>query len=238
MHYGSCSAMPKPPRPALTVVGPDPETRFYLRRAMERTGEILVLGAADGRLPIELAGMGRTVVAVEPSPLLRELLEARVAEAGARVEGRIRLLADDPRSLTLTSTFGLVFAPHNALGLARSREELEAMLATASRHLGPDGIVAFDVRHLVEPEPDPDLGPHGPVPPARQPYAPHLRERSQVGAKRAQTLQRLRSRPLRVGELDRALVAAGLEARERFADFQQTPFSADALMQVVVAGRP
>lgn len=230
--------MPKPPRPALTVVGPDPETRFYLRRAMERAGEILVLGAADGRLPIELAGMGRTVVAVEPSPLLRELLEARLEQAGGRVEGRVRLLPDDPRSLTLTSTFGLVFAPHNALGLARTREELEAMLGSAGRHLGPDGLVAFDVRHLVENEPDPDLGPHGPVPPTRQPYAPHLRERTPGDGKRARSLQRLRSRPLRVGELDRALAAAGLEATERYADFQQTPFAPEALMQVVVAGRP
>ncbi|HLT31140.1 MAG TPA: class I SAM-dependent methyltransferase [Myxococcaceae bacterium] len=229
--------MPKPPRPALTVVGPDPETRFYLRRALERTGEILVLGAADGRLPIELAGMGRTVVAVEPSALLRELLEARVRESGARVEGRIRLLADDPRSLTLDAPFGLVFAPHNALGLARTREELEAMLGTASRHLGPDGLLAFDVRHLVEHAPDPDTGPHGPVPPARQPYAPHLRERRPAGARRARSLQRLRSRPLRVGELDRALGAAGLEATERYADFLQTPFSSESLLQVVVAHR-
>lgn len=109
------------------------------------------------------------------------------------------------------------------------------MLATASRHLGPDGLVAFDVRHLVEHEPDPDTGPHGPVPPVRQPYAPHLRERSPAGAKRARSLQRLRSRPLRVSELDRALDAAGLEATERFSDFQLTPFSSDALIQVVVA---
>lgn len=230
--------MSKPPRPELSVIGPDQETRFYLRRAMERTGEILVLGAADGRLPIELAELGRTVVAVEPSPLLLGLLKERIAEAGERVGQRVRLLGDDPRIVELSTTFGLVFAPHNALGLARSREELEAMLSTASRHLGPDGLVAFDVRHLVEHDTDPDVGPHGPVPPVRQPYAPHLRERREAGARRARSLQRLRARPLRVGELDRALAAADLEATERFSDFLQTPFSPEALIQVVVARRP
>src|SRR5690606_6103704 len=90
--------MAKPPRTELKLVGPDLETRFYLRRALERTGAVLVLGAADGRLPLELAARGRTVVGVEPSPMLRELARERLAAAGERLDARVRLVADDPRT--------------------------------------------------------------------------------------------------------------------------------------------
>jgi len=228
--------MAKPPRTELKLVGPDLETRFYLRRALERTGAVLVLGAADGRLPLELAAMGRTVVGVEPSPMLRELAKERLLSAGERLDARVRLIADDPRSLQLEERFGLVFAPHNALGLAGSPEELEAMLRVARAHLEPGGLVAFDVLHPPEPDPDENgNAPHAPIPPVRPGFAPHLRARRVEGTRRSREILRLKSRPLRVMEVDRALDAAGLIATERFADFQGGPFSYAAERQVVVS---
>lgn len=234
MGFGT--VMAKPPRTELKLVGPDLETRFYLRRALERTGAVLVLGAADGRLPLELAALGRTVVGVEPSPMLRELARERLASAGERLDARVRMIADDPRSLHLEERFGLVFAPHNALGLAGSAEELDAMLRVVRTHLEPGGLVAFDVLHPPEPDPDENgQPPHAPIPPIRPGFAPHLRARRVAGAQRSREILRLKSRPLRVLEIDRALEAAGLLATERFADFRGRAFRYSAERQVVVA---
>lgn len=126
--------------------------------------------------------------------------------------------SDDPRTLDLQRKFSLVIAPHQALGLARSPDELHAFLTVMARHLEEEGTFAFDA--LNEPRSGEVRRPRG---------VPHLRERTAA-------IHPLAPLRLSAATLDEALESVGLVARERFADFSETPFSADAELQVVVGG--
>lgn len=198
--------------PLLALDGP---SRFY-GKLLATSGPVLVLGAGDGLVAAALASRGPQVVAVESSPSLRALIQERKAQL-AHPE-RLIVSADDPRTLELGRKFALVIAPHGALGLARSPDELDALLSVMARHLEPEGTFAFDA--LNEAAPGDAHRPRG---------VPHLRERSEA----IHPLSPLR---LSAPTLDEALESVGLVARERFSDFNETPFSSDAQLQIVVGG--
>ncbi|MDP1827184.1 MAG: class I SAM-dependent methyltransferase [Archangium sp.] len=198
--------------PVLSLDGP---SRFY-GKLLPSTGRVLVLGAGDGLVAAALASRGHEVVAVEGSTSLRGLVLERKATL-AHPE-RLVVVSDDPRTLSLEKKFSLVIAPHQALGLARSPDELHALLSVVARHLEPEGTFAFDA--LNEPASGSVYRPRG---------VPHLRERTEA----IHPLSPLR---LSASTLDEALDSVGLVARERFSDFNESPFAPDAALQVVVGG--
>lgn len=231
-------------RPPLSLVGPDSDVRFYLRQARQAGGPVLVLGCGSGRLALELAEAGLSVLGVDPSPRMLEAAEALRAGAEPEAAARLRLLATDLRALRLEERFGLVAAPHNALGTMGTPADLETLLATVRHHLAPGGSFVFD---LLNPPPDPaaedaarDWEPASGLEPLRPAFTPHLRERRrQPGEGRVregESIRRLRLRPFRPEEVDRALRAVGLEARERLGRFDGRPFEPTDERQVVVAG--
>ena len=193
----------------------DGPTRFY-GKLVSPSGRVLVLGAGDGLVAAALASRGHEVVAVEGSTSLRSLVTDRRASL-AHPE-RLTVLADDPRTLDLSRKFALVVAPHQALGLARSPDELHAFLTVIARHLEPEGTFGLDT--LNEPRSGEVHRPRG---------VPHLRERTEA-------IHPLAPLRLSASTLDEALESVGLVARERFADFNETPFSAQVELQVVVGG--
>lgn len=199
--------------PVLSLDGP---SRFY-GKLLGASGNVLVLGAGDGLVAAALASRGHEVVAVEGSASLRSLVLERKASL-AHPE-RLTVVSDDPRTLDLQRKFGLVIAPHQALGLARSPDELYALLSVMARHLEPEGTFAFDA--LNETQTGDQQRPRG---------VPHLRER------REGVIHPLAPLRLSAATLDEALDSVGLEARERFCDFNETPFSPEAQLQVVVGG--
>ena len=198
--------------PVLALDGP---SRFY-GKLLPGAGRVLVLGAGDGLVAAALCSRGHEVVAVESSPSLRALVIERKAQLSH--PERLTVVGDDPRSLDLGQKFGLVIAPHQALGLARSPDELHALLSVVVRHLEPEGTFAFDA--LNEPSTGDAHRPRG---------VPHLRERSDV-------IHPLAPLRLSAPTLDEALDSVGLVPRERFSDFNETPFSSEAQLQIVVAG--
>lgn len=177
-----------------------------------------MLGAGDGLVAAALASRGHEVVAVEASPSLRALVIER--RATLPHPEHLLVVSDDPRTLDLGKKFSLVIAPHQALGLARSPDELHALLAVIARHLEADGTFAFDA--LNEPS-------TGEVHRARG--VPHLRDR-------AAAIHPLAPLRLSAPTLDDALESVGLAPRERFSDFNETPFAPEAQLQVVVGGWP
>ncbi len=198
--------------PVLALDGP---SRFY-GKLTGASGNVLVLGAGDGLVAAALASRGHDVVAVEPSPSLRALVLER--KLSLTHPERLSVIPDDPRTLELRKKFALVLAPHQALGLARSPDELHALLSVMAKHLEPEGTFAFDA--LNEPEAGSAHRIIG---------VPHLRERTDA----VHPLSPLR---LSATTLDEALASVGLEARERFSDFNETTFSTDSGLQVVVGG--
>lgn len=205
----------------LSLVGRDPESAFYAGQVARFGGPVLVLGSADGTVPFALAARGHDVTGVEPSAYLMAEAEARRATEPA---ASVQLVRADLRSLRLEQRFGTIIAPKNALALLPGADAVDAIIATVASHLSPDGGFIFEVNGLqgysqLE-------GPQG-----RALFTAHLRER-----KGAQAIRRVRRATLTPNELEAALAGSGLEARERYADFDGSPWEDDSDRQVVVAG--
>jgi hypothetical protein len=194
------------------VLAIDGASRFYVK-LLSSPSRVLVLGAGDGVIASALSMRGHDVTAVEPSPSLREVIEEK---RGANL---LTVVSDDPRTLDLRSRFALVIAPNQSLGLAQSPDEVHAILSVMARHLEDGGTFALDVlADAVET----DVRRTRPV--------PHLRERGDA----IHPLSPLRLTPVM---LDDVLEVVGLEARERFGDFSEGPFSATSRLQVVSGGK-
>lgn len=179
-------------------------------------GRVLVMGAGDGMVATALASRGHFVIAVEPSNSLRAMMGERQLQLP--VSEHLEVRGDDPRTLDLGKRFNLVIAPHQALGLTRTPDELIAFLDAMARHLEPDGTFALDA--LAEFKDSEDARPRPVM---------HLRDRNAA----IHPLSPLR---LNAQTLDDALASVGLEPRERYSDFSDSPFTPAAELQVVVGG--
>lgn len=229
--------------PQLALVGQEKDLAFYAREAVARGGPVLVLGAGTGRIAWELALRGVRTVAVEPSLAMLEVAQERRAQEPAEASDRLSLLNEDPRSLRLSQRFPLVLAPHNALALSATLDDLDATLATVRHHLRERGVLLFDVLNPRREEEsameDAEEGwqPLEGIEPPRPVFAPHLRERSRGPRGTTQGIRRLRVRHFTVQEIDQALRDGGFEASERFGGFDRRTFSATDPIQVVIAHR-
>lgn len=226
-------------RPALSLVRKDRAAAFYAELCARQGGPVLVLGSAKGAVAWDLASRGFDVVAVEPSVRMLELAQARRSDERPEVAARLRFVEADVRSVRLERTFATVLAPHNAFGLLSSFEDLEDFLATARVHLAAEGAFAFDL--TVPPlEPSTVAAQGGAavkqkaprMEPPRPVFVPHLRHRRTANTA---GLHRLRLRQFTLGELDAALDDAGLQATERYGNFEGRPFDASDTLAVVVA---
>lgn len=222
-------------RSPLSLVQQELDIRFYLHRLEEvGGGPVLVLGSANGRVAWELARHSPRVVAIEPSERMVAVAEAQRTDQPSEAAARLRFICADLRSVRLNETFPLVVAPQNAMGLLASRDDLDAFVASAGHHLSPQGVLAFDV---LNPRPRPASAPAEPhlAEPPRPVFAPHFREASRGKSAGASGLRRWRLRLFSPSELDTALTAGGLVARERFGSFDGKVFEATDDLQVVVA---
>lgn len=206
----------------LSLVGRDPETTFYGGQVARHGGPVLVLGAADGELAFALASKGVAVTAVEPSAFLMQKAEAR--KAAEAVVG-VRLLRADLRSVRLDERFNVVLAPKSALALSPGADALDATLETVCRHLTKAGVFAFEISGLFG-----SSAIEGPM--GRPLFAAHLRERQGTQA----PIRRMRRTSMSAEELEAALLASGLEAREAYADFEGKPWEEGGDRQIGVAG--
>jgi SAM-dependent methyltransferase len=207
----------------LSLVTADSTGLFYARLVARQPGRVLVLGAADGRVAVNLAERGHDVLGVEPSPRLLEAARARAARS--QLEGSLSWLHSDVRTFRSGERFAAVLAPQNALGLMSTHDELDAMLDAAGRHLLESGVFGFDL--TLPPQPPVESAP------GRFVHSAHLRERGPAG----KAVRRFRRPQFTSAELELALASVGLTLRERYGDFKGSPWDEGQELQVCVAGR-
>lgn len=224
-------------RAPLSLVSQELDLLFYMRQAGERGGPVLVLGAANGRVPWSLAGNGFAAVGVDASASMIRSAEERRANEPTEVADRVRFLVSDVRALRLDERFPLVLAPQHAMGLMATRDDLDAFLATVRHHLSPGGTFIYDVlnppREAIIPRDD-DEAPTAPLEPRRTLFALHLRERKPPGG--TTPIRRLKLRHFSPEELETALSSNGLTLRERFGRFDGKPFDLEDSRQIGIAG--
>ncbi len=115
--------------------------------AGEHPGPVLDLGAGTGRVALDLAALGHTVVAGDLDPDLLRALDARAATASLPV----RTVVADARTLDLDGApFPLILMPMQTVQLLGGAEGRAAFLARARALLAPGGLLAIALAEALD----------------------------------------------------------------------------------------
>jgi SAM-dependent methyltransferase len=113
--------------------------------AAQVEGPVLDIGAAAGRLALELARHGRRVIALDADPTMLHALVEHAAREPAEVAARITTLCADMRSFALEAPVHLAIAAMNTLQVLLTPDDQLACLEQIHANLSPAGEFWFDV---------------------------------------------------------------------------------------------
>ena len=225
---------------------------FYRRLVTGRTRSLLELGCGTGTITTAMARElaraqlpGARVVGVDESP--------RMLDVARRRGETIEWVLGDIRALPVSGPFDLIISCFNTLQHLLTDEDLALAFGEARRVIADDGFFAFDIYHpnagylsrrhrdhlarmvstadgrQLEIREDTDYDRDSRVITIDW----RLVEKRSCSP-RLLTTTRYRMRQYFPDEIERLLTAAGLAVRERFGDFDLSPFTPASKRQVVV----
>jgi SAM-dependent methyltransferase len=135
------------------------------RSLAEQEGDpVLDLGAGTGRVALDLARIGRRVVALDLEPLFLDELRRRAAREPAVVAERVETVVADARDFAFPGrSFPLVLAPMQTVQLLGGADGRARFLRSVKGCLAPGGLLVcaladalegFDAEHTEPPLPD------------------------------------------------------------------------------------
>jgi SAM-dependent methyltransferase len=201
----------------------------------------LELAIGTGRVAEPLAERGVRVSGIELSPAMIAQLRAK---PGADT---IEVVEGDMTRTRVAGEFGLVYLVYNTITNLTSQDDQVACFENAARHLAPGGCFAIEVYlpilRLLPPgerfrvfaeQPGYHAYDEYADPASQLQWSHHLRLRDDGTYRRF-------SMPFRYvwpAELDLMARIAGLRLKERWADWDRTPFTAESEQHVSVWERP
>ncbi len=221
----------------------DPEvlartTEFLADLAGE--GQALELAIGTGRVAVPLAQRGVSVSGIELSPYMLERLRAKPGAAG------IEVTEGDMATTRVDGEFSLVYLVYNTITNLTSQDEQVACFENAARHLAPGGCFVIEVfvpilrllppgttRHIFTDEPG-YLGYDVYDIAAQIEWSHHVRLREDGTYRHSAAPYRY----VWPGELDLMAKVAGLRLRERWADWDRSPFTGESEQHVSVWEKP
>jgi ubiquinone/menaquinone biosynthesis C-methylase UbiE len=120
----------------------DDEARF-VADLLPSDGSLLDIACGTGRHALEFAGMGYEVTGVDYNESLLERARESASSAGREIE----FVAADMRELELGRTFDAVTCLFDSIGYPATNDGVVAALASAARHLTPEGTFAVEFLH-------------------------------------------------------------------------------------------
>jgi SAM-dependent methyltransferase len=199
-------------------------------------GAALELAIGTGRVALPLAARAAHVSGIELSP---DMLAQLQAKPGGDA---IPVTIGDIATTRVEGAFRLVYLVYNTIGNLETQERQVACFANAAAHLEPDGCFVIevgvpDLRRLV-PGHDAVLFAHAPGYVGYDRYddlvAQHAVSHHFVADGSGAREVRTPFRYVWPSELDLMARLAGLELRDRWADWERSPFTADSPSHVSV----
>ena len=202
---------------------------------------VLELAVGTGRVAVPLAERGVAVSGIELSAAMLARLRAKPGASG------IDVVEGDMTSTRVPGEFGLVYLVYNTITNLTEQDEQVACFENAARHLAPGGCFVIEVLlpilrllppgerfHVFAEEPGYHAFDEYSDAASQLQWSHHLRLREDGTYRR-------HSAPYRYvwpAELDLMARIAGLRLRERWADWERTPFTADSEQHVSVWEKP
>lgn len=120
---------------------------FYRNWVLQsgQPASVLELGVGTGRIAVELARHGISVVGVDWSEEMLRLAEKKKRHFLKEKEDLLELWEGDARELDLGRTFTHVLLPEGIFQQAVTRQMQRSFLQTIGRHLQEEGFVAIDI---------------------------------------------------------------------------------------------
>jgi SAM-dependent methyltransferase len=119
---------------------------FWCDLARDSVGPVLDVGAGSGRVTLELARRGHTVLALDRDPALLTALASRAAALPGPAADRVSTHLADARDFDLgAQRFGLCVVPMQTIQLLGGREGRLAFLSHARQHLVSGGVLALAI---------------------------------------------------------------------------------------------
>lgn len=230
---------------------------FYLDAYARADGPVVELGVGDGRIAVQAAERGCSVIGVDSSQAMLDLCRRRAENAG--VAERITLMCADFRGFLLHTPAALIALPYHSIGHLPTLEDKRDAIAHVYSQLRPGGCFLFDDFVIT-----PELMAHMRTVQLRAEYrtasgteallwvtslvnepAQSIRvvtwedELDAVGVVRQTRYRRLSLSWLTPGQARQLLIEAGFTVEACYGDFDRAPFSdATAREQIWLARRP
>ncbi len=112
--------------------------------ADQHPGSLLDVGAGTGRVTLDLARRGHSVVALDRDSVFLAELERRAAGL------RVTTVCGDARSFELDQRFPLIIVPMQTVQLLGGPAGRQGHLRAAARHLEPGGVLALAITEELD----------------------------------------------------------------------------------------
>jgi SAM-dependent methyltransferase len=126
----------------------DTELNWYKRYSNITEGPILELACGTGRLVIELAKTGKSVMGMDLSAKMLEIANRNISTLAAETRNRITFIKGDITDFDLKQLFGLIIIADNSFREIKTYENQVSCLNAIHKHLTSKGKFLLTARNF------------------------------------------------------------------------------------------
>ena len=135
------------------LFGSKNDLEFYRELALQSGKKALELGVGTGRVAIQLAKVGITVVGIDNSVHMLRVAREKLAKETEAVRKHVVLKRGDMRNFDLKHSFPFIYIPASTFDHNITVEEQKRTLSCVHKHLEKNGTFAFDLEQATPDKP-------------------------------------------------------------------------------------